>query len=186
MANKKEIDKVFKLLDLSKKGKRNNIMRLSLTYLEDNKESKNYFILTANLNGTRHVIDIGNEDIVVGDGNKLEYFEVIDSLILDFMGTPVYMYGYVKHKYPAGGEPYALYTRYGYFLNDTHYQSEKFYPAGVLNDAGRITNLHDVFGSEARDGKYGYGQCAGYIIKEKTSDTQKRTVPDVQQSRSML
>lgn len=46
MANKKEIDKVFKLLDLSKKGKRNNIMRLSLTYLEDNKESKNYFILT--------------------------------------------------------------------------------------------------------------------------------------------
>jgi len=139
---------------------------------------ENYHRLCANLNGERIEIDVGEDEF--------EFFQVTDSLILDFMGIPVYMYAYVKHKYPSQVQtPRVLYTRYGYFLNDIHYQSEKFYPAGVLNDMGWFTCLHDVFGSVDRDGSYGYGQCAGYIIKEKTQ-TEKRTVENAQGFGSLL
>ena len=121
-------------------------------------EETQYRILCINLNGERIEIDTGDDE--------LDYFEVSDSLILDFMGQPVYMYAYKRYRYTNGGYD-GTYTRYGYFLNDKHYQSEKFYPAGITNSTGRITNLHDVYGS-MNIGKYGYGKCSGYIIKEMT------------------
>ena len=125
-------------------------------------EWEGYYTLCINLNGERHVIDKGDDDD--------DYFEVTDSLILDFMGTPVYMYSYVRFRYVGGTPAYrATYTRYGYFLNDVHHQSEKFNPAGVFGDYDQLLCLHDVAGSAAARSMYGWGQCAGYIIKDITT-----------------
>ena len=134
------------------------------------------YILCMNVNGERYEID-RTETRAIED-YSWEEIEVIDSAILDFMGTPVYMYAYVKYEYKQSiDEPNkALYTRYGYFLNGGHYQSRKFYPAGIVDpDAGAwfggdggdvYTCLHDVSGSSSKN-KYGFGQLAGYIVKEK-------------------
>jgi len=135
---------------------------VSCTEADD--ESSIYSVLCANLNGERIEIDVGD------DGR--DFFEVMDSLILDFRGTPVYMYGYARSRY-TGSPQYAYnttYIRYGYFLNDQHFQSEIFYPIGEIEPAnGGIACSHDVYGSMARDNKYGYGQCAGYVVKETTT-----------------
>jgi len=122
-------------------------------------EETTYRILCINLNGERIEIDVGDDEH--------DYFEVSDSCILDFMGTPIYMYAYYKTRY-TNGDYDGIYTRYGYFMNDKHYQSEKFYPAGITNYSGRISVLHDVYGS-MNIGEYGYGECSGYVIKETTT-----------------
>lgn len=117
-----------------------------------------YQILCVNLNGERIEIDRGD------DGS--DFFNVTDSLILDFKGTPIYMYAYMRTRYGNGGYQ-TTYVRYGYFMNENHYQSEIFYPVPVTNAQGHITCLHDVYDSIERSGQYGYGQCAGYIITER-------------------
>ena len=93
------------------------------------------------------------------------------------MGTPVYMYAYIKTIYYWSDDGWVdhedtVYIRYGYFMGGQHFQSEKFEPVGeehdVYGDGGSmgIICTHDVFGSIAREGKVGFGQCAGYMIKE--------------------
>lgn len=118
-----------------------------------------YRILVINLNGERIVID--SADATTPE----DYFYIMDSLILDFVGTPVYMYGYMRARRISSTEYQTIYTRYGYFLNDMHYQSEQFHPAGVYINK-HLYNLHDVYGSVASEGKYGFGQCAGFVVKE--------------------
>jgi len=124
-------------------------------------------VLCINLNGERIEIDRSDD---FGDefSRRDDLFSGLDALILDFMGTPVYMYAYNRQRPNYEVYPYEyeiLYTRYGYFLNGVHYQSEKFYPAGVTV-GDHLYGLHDVYGSAARDGKYGFGQCAGFVVKE--------------------
>jgi hypothetical protein len=46
MINKKDIEKVFKLLNLSKKEEREKFLKLSYTHPENKLDSKNYFILS--------------------------------------------------------------------------------------------------------------------------------------------
>ena len=133
----------------------------------DVSQNEYYRVLCVNLNDERIEID-RTDDIGDEFSNRTDYFYNTDALILDFMGTPVYMYGYMRTRY-EGGKYQAVYTRYGYFLNGTHYQSEKFYPEGIVDWRGYTSCLHDVFGSVKRDGKYGFGQCAGFVVKEKTT-----------------
>ena len=130
-------------------------------------ENTYYRVLYIYLNGEIIEIDVTDEWTYPVEFD--ETFVVTDSLILDYMGTPVYMYAYVKTKHSVGTGYSVQYTRYGYFLNGVHYQSEKFYPSGVLNTQGRTSCLHDVYGSIERDEKYGFGQCAGFVVKEKTT-----------------
>jgi len=125
---------------------------------------ESYYVLLIILNGK--IIEIDRSDDY-GDGmtERTDEFYCRDSLILDFMGTPVYMYSYSRvRRNPDTGKSFVLYTRYGYFLNDEHYQSEKFEPAGVTCE-GHLYDLHDVAGSVERNGKYGFGQCAGFAVK---------------------
>jgi len=132
---------------------------------------ESYYVLLIILNGK--IIEIDRSDDY-GDEmtERSDEFSARDSLILDFMGTPVYMYSYSRRRRnPDTGKYFVLYTRYGYFLNDKHYQSEKFEPAGVTC-GGHLYDLHDVAGS-AKRGKYGFGQCAGFIVK----NTFEREIP---------
>ena len=126
-----------------------------------------YYLYAICLNGDRYEIDVHECDIDTGDDRHYGYFEITDTAIYDFRGTPVYMYAYTKYWYDGAGYYFVEYTRYGYFLNDVHYQSQKFYPAGVWTDQeySCLSCLHDVYGS-ADKGQYGYGQLAGYMIKE--------------------
>lgn len=130
--------------------------------------------LFADVNGVR--VDL---DSAVHNDYEHWEFKVIDSYIFNALGTPVYMYAYVKFKtdYDAEGDGVdnAVYTKYGYFYGsaDKHYQSQEFYPAGVMNnydptDYG-VMNLHDVFGS-AEKGLYGWGQCCGFLVNERTKE----------------
>ena len=129
-------------------------------------QDETYRVLVVNLNDERIEID-RTDDIGDEFTHRSDYFYFTDSLILDFMGTPVYMYGYIRTRYESG-KYNNVYTRYGYFLNGVHYQSEKFYPSGITDWRGYTSCLHDVYGSIARDGKYGFGQCAGFAVKETT------------------
>jgi aspartate/tyrosine/aromatic aminotransferase len=46
MMNNKKIDKVFKLLDLTNKEKRDRFINLELGYLKQKNDSHNYYILS--------------------------------------------------------------------------------------------------------------------------------------------
>jgi hypothetical protein len=132
-------------------------------YTSDDIEETKYYALCVNLNNQRIEIDQTEDD---GD-----YFYVTDSVILDYFGTPVYMYGYVRGHYNDDtGYWDAVYTRYGYFMNGVHYRSQAFEPAGVGGE--RVYCLHDVYGSVNREGTYGFGQCAGFAVKRTKRDTQ--------------
>ena len=57
MKNKKNIEKVFKLLKLSDQKKRDSILRLSFSHLEDPQEIKEYFILSTSNSLKEHKKD---------------------------------------------------------------------------------------------------------------------------------
>lgn len=128
----------------------------------DSQSQENYFALCCEFMGERIEID----RCPAG-----QYFYCTDSHIFDALGTPVYMYAYVRYRTSPTNE--AMYTRYGYFFgaSDKHYQSEYFYPAGVIDRYGRTACHHDVFGSVDAKNQHGWGQCAGFMINEKTKET---------------
>ena len=112
---------------------------------------------------------VNGESVLVAEGNTDEdMFYVNDTHIFDADGIPVYMYSYSLYRYDDDGSRYVTdHVRYGYFYGsiDKHYQSEKFPPAGVVDDYGDgISCLHDVYGSAA-EGRYGWGGCAGYMVE---------------------
>jgi len=133
-----------------------------------------FYVLVIILNGER--IEIDRTDDYGGPMSyRRDEFDGLESLILDFLGKPVYMYSYARYKVPEG-QRQCMYVRYGYFIEESgvmkHYQSQKYEPAGVVK-YGRLQEMHDVAGSIERDGKYGYGQCAGFIVK----NTFEREIP---------
>jgi len=135
---------------------------------------EDFFVLVVILNGERIEIDRtddygGRKTMRTND----EYYG-LDSHIFDFNGTPVYMYSYVRVRRNDDGDTIAQYTQYGYFLNGEHFRSKKFEPVGITDSANDLFGLHDVAGSSEKETpKYGFGQCAGFIVKH----TFEREVP---------
>lgn len=114
---------------------------------------------------------VNGESALVAEGyTSDDMFYVNDTHVFDADGIPVYMYSYTMFHYNDEGSAYnADHTRYGYFYGsiNNHYQSEKFLPAGIMDDEGEgISMLHDVYGSAA-EGRYGWGGCAGYMVEEE-------------------
>lgn len=130
-----------------------------------------YNVIEAYVEGEVYELDRMDPRVSGGSEPQVE-FHIGDCQILDFLGTPVYMYSFCRLEYyGVPGTTYeAIYTQYGYFLNGEHHY-KRFYPAGIpCSYYGNTTCLHDVEGS-SRDGWYGFGQLAGYIVKEKKEMT---------------
>ena len=99
---------------------------------------------------------------------KDHWFNPRDVKIYDFMGTPVYMYGYVKQNTDnEDGSSDVDYIRYGYFMGgpENHVRSEEYKPAGYKTNVGYNNAYHRV--QADADEFYAWGACAGFKTVRK-------------------